>query len=141
MTTVGPEMKPPSAVLFRTVSAVALVFTVLISACSPKNPGNSDILIGLHAGAIPRLHDPQGPDPGDTGIPSLDTLNQKWGVIRMVPLFPEISPDDEVAARQGLAGIYRLTIPPARDLDSLLADYRSDENVEFAEFDRPFEVK
>jgi hypothetical protein len=59
----------------------------------------------------------------------------------MVRVFPEISPDDEVAARHGLAGIYKLLVPEGTDLTAMLQDYKADPHIDYAEPNQPFEIK
>jgi hypothetical protein len=77
----------------------------------------------------------------NTGIASLDSLNEKWGVSQMAPLVAGISTDDEVAARYGLAGIYKLLIPTAADINAILRDYDENPYVDYAELNEAFEVQ
>jgi len=83
----------------------------------------------------------QEPEPMHTGIPSLDSLNRKWDVLQMVRVFPDISPDDKIAARYGLAGIYKLVVPEGTDLAAMIRDYQADPHVDYAELNQPFEAK
>ena len=77
----------------------------------------------------------------DTGIPSLDTLNRKWNVRRMVRVFPDVSPDDEAAARHGLTDIYKLLVPKGTDLAEMIRDYEADPHIDYAELNQPYEIK
>jgi hypothetical protein len=120
---------------------MALAFFVLAS-CSPSPPaGNGEILLALKPEAAARLLNPDEPDPNNTGLASLDSLNRKWEVKQMVRLFPDISPDDEVAVRQGLTGMFKLIVPAKKDLAAMLKDYQADPNVEYAESNQAFEIK
>jgi hypothetical protein len=114
----------------------------LTAACTPSRTSQpGEILIGLKPEAVPALLNRQGPDPFNTGLASLDALNRTWDVQQMEPLFPDLSPDDEVAARQGLTGIFKLVVPAETNLDSMIAAYRSDPNVDYAELNQIIEAK
>jgi hypothetical protein len=116
--------------------------TPLSTACSPSRTSQvGEILVGLKPEAVPALLNRQNPDPFNTGLASLDDLNRAWDVQQMEPLFPDLSPDDEVAARQGLTGIFKLVVPPETNLDSMIAAYRSDPNVDYAELNQIIEAK
>jgi hypothetical protein len=59
----------------------------------------------------------------------------------MIPLFPGISPNDVVAAKNGLTGIYRLVVPDGTDLMAMIREYQADPNVAYAELNQPVETK
>jgi hypothetical protein len=120
---------------------VAAAFNVLLTSCSKPRITDGEILIALRLEAISLLSEPQEPEPMHTGIPSLDALNRKWKVSRMVPVFPNVSQDDEVAARYGLLGIYKLLVPIETDLAAMIRDYRADPHVDYAELNQPYEIK
>jgi hypothetical protein len=120
---------------------VAVMLSILLASCSDRRSQTDEILIGLTNNAIPLLIEPKQPDPLNTGISSLDTLNRKWQVQNMVPLFPDVSPDDEAAVRSGLAGIYKLIVPKGTDLKAMIEDYETDPNIAYAELNQPVEVK
>lgn len=119
---------------------VVLAFSILLS-CTTSQTTSSEILIALKPEAIPLLSHPEEPDPFDTGIPSLDSLNRKWDVHQMIRVFPDVLPDDEAAARYGLAGIYRLVVPGDTDLAAMIRDYQSDPHIDYAELNQPYEIK
>lgn len=123
------------------VFLVALALGTVSTSCSTSLAANDEILIALKTEAINLLNKPEEPDTLDTGIPSLDILNRKWNVTRMVRVFPEISPDDEVAARYGLAGIFKLLVPRSADLAEMIRDYEADPHIDYAELNQPYEIK
>lgn len=53
-------------------------------------------------------------------------------------MFPNVSPDDEIAVRYGLAGIYLLVVPTGTDPGAMVRDYRSDPHVDYAEINTPY---
>jgi len=118
----------------------ALAFSILLSCKSSQTP-SSEILIALKPETISLLDHPEEPDPFDTGISSLDSLNRKWDVHQMIRVFPDVSPDDEAAVRYGLAGIYRLVVPGDTDLAAMIQDYQSDPHIDYAELNQPYEIK
>lgn len=120
---------------------IALTFSTLLASCATSRNTGSEILIALKAEAIPLLSQPQEPDPTQTGIPSLDSLNCKWNVHRMVRVFPDVSPDDKAAARHGLAGTYKLLVPEGTDLGAMIRDYQADPHIDYAEPNLSFEIK
>lgn len=123
------------------ILVVALALSMISASCSTSPATNDEILIAHKPEAIPLLNKPEEPDPLDTGIPSLDTLSRKWNVRRMVRVFPDISPDDEVAGRYGLAGIYKLVVPRGTDLAEMIRDYEADPHIDYAELNQPYEIK
>jgi len=129
------------AALSFTILVIALIFSALLTFCSPPQTTGSEILIALKPEAISLLIQPQEPDPMHTGIPTLDALNRKWNVRRMVRVFPYVSPDDEAAARYGLAGIYKLVVPRATNLTAMVRDYRADPHIDYAELNQPYEIE
>lgn len=122
---------------FEALLAVILVLT----SCSQLRTTSGEILIALKPEAVSLLNQPQEPDPMHTGIPSLDLLNRKWQVHRMVKVFSEVSPGDELATRYGLAGIYKLVVPRGTNLAAMVRDYRGDPNIEYAEINQRYEIK
>ncbi len=123
------------------ILVVALALGVVLASCGTAQTTSDEILIALKSEAIPLLSEPEEPDPVDTGIPSLDSLNRKWKVSQMVPVFPDVSPDDEIAARYGLVGIYKLAVPGGTDLDAMIQGYQDDSHIAYAELNQPYEIK
>ncbi len=122
------------------ILVIALASSLLLSRKSSQTT-SSEILIALKPEAISNLNRPEQPDPLDTGIPSLDSLNRKWGVYQMIRVFSGISPDDELADRYGLTGIYRLVILGDADLAAMIRDYQSDPHIDYAELNQIYEIK
>lgn len=118
-----------------------ITFVVSIAACANPPVGEREILIGLTVEAAPSIQQPKNPNPTNTGIPSLDTLNQKWQVQRMIPVFPDASLDDPIAVRYGLAGVYKLVVPAGTNLNAMIREYEADPNVSYAEPNQPVEMK
>jgi hypothetical protein len=56
---------------------IALTINTLLASCATSRNTDSEILIALKAEAIPLLSQPLEPDPAQTVIPSLDSLNRK----------------------------------------------------------------
>lgn len=123
------------------ILVIALALSALLTSCSTSQTTSDEILIALKPEAIPLLSKPEEPDPMDTGIPSIDSLNRKWKVRRMVRVFPDVSPDDEVAARYGLAGIYKLLVLGGTNLSAMIEDYKADPHIAYAELNQPYEIK
>jgi len=136
--------KGRTRILYLLVSSLifvtALPFSTLPS-CSISRTTGTEILIALRPEAIPHLIAPKEPDPLHTGISSLDSLNRKWNVHRMIRVFPDVSPEDETAVRHGLAGIYKLVVPQGTDLVTMIRDYKSDRHIDYAELNQPYEIK
>lgn len=59
----------------------------------------------------------------------------------MTPLFPNVSLDDAAAVRNGLAGIYKLEVPPGTNLYAMMREYEKDPNILYAELNAPVEIK
>lgn len=118
-----------------------ITLVISISACANPSAGEREILIGLTVEAAPSIQQPKNPNPANTGIPSLDELNQKWRVQRMIPVFPEASLDDPIAVRYGLAGVYKLVVPAGTNLNAMIQEYSADPNVAYAELNQPVETK
>ncbi len=123
------------------ISLIVLALSAILSDCSVPSTDVVEILIRLKPEQVGILSRPQEPDPMDTGIASLDSLNRKWNVRRMVRVFPNISSDDESAARHGLTGIYKLVVPPDINLAAMVRDYRADPNIAYAEPNQPATTK
>jgi thermitase len=73
-----------------------------------------------------------------TGIPSIDALNKKYGVKEFAKIFsPEPnSESDKTGYRElGLGRIYKLEMNPETDVQAMVAEYKADPNVEYAEPD------
>lgn len=121
--------------------ALSLSGMSLSSCSSAQSAADNEILVALHPESARLLTDPAGPDPLHTGLPSIDSLNRKWQVQQMSRVFPDISPDDEAAVRQGLTGIFKLSVPARTDLQAMIQDYQSDPNVDYVELNKAFEVK
>jgi hypothetical protein len=118
-----------------------LLALIVLSACSFATDQRQKIIIGLDVAAAPRILQPQQPDPHNTGIAALDRLNQKWGVQQMVALFPDVSPTDAAAVRNGLTGIYTLVVPRWTNIDEMIAEYAADPQIAYAERSAPVETK
>jgi hypothetical protein len=124
------------------VSLVAtLVLSSVLASCTSQRAASDEILIALRPEAIPLLIRPEDPDPEDTGIPSIDSLNLKWHVRQMVRVFNDVSQEDEAAVRYGLAGVYRLVLPTGTDLVRAQQDYETDPYIDYAEPNQPYEIK
>lgn len=119
------------------VPLLALILGLL--ACASAS--SQEILIGLTPSSALLLRNHTQPDPLNTGIPSLDALNKKWRVQRMIPLFPNVSLNDADAIRNGLAGVYKLEVPPGTNLYAMMREYENDPNVSYAELNAPVEIK
>lgn len=122
------------------ILAVALSLMLLLS-CAASRRTAGEILIGLKPDAILLMDDTKDPDPLRTGISSLDSLNRKWKVNAMTPVFPDVSADDKVATRHGLAGVYRLSVSDGTNLATMVQDYSSDPHVAYAEFNQIYETE
>jgi hypothetical protein len=59
----------------------------------------------------------------------------------MASVFPDISLDDALASRYGLASIYRLVVPEDTDLQAMIQAYQADPHIDYVERNRPFEIK
>mgnify|MGYP000193816424 FL=1 len=117
---------------------LALVCLFQLSACSLLP--NREVLMALHTADVALLHDPNNVDPLDTGIPSLDELNQHWNVDAMVPVYPDVDVTDELALEHGLVGTFKLVVPPLTDIEELIAAYEADPHVEYAEYNEPVSI-
>ena len=73
-----------------------------------------------------------------TGIPSIDALNKKYGVKDFVKIFsPEPKSEKGMTAYRelGLGRVYKLETSPEADVQTMVAEYEADPNVEYAEPD------
>lgn len=91
-----------------------------------------EILIGLKPEATRRLAVDRLM-PSQTGIGSLDRLNQEYAVEQMSLLFPRLDPNDLLAARYGLTGVFKLRVPAGTNIPSMVAEYEADPAVAYAE--------
>lgn len=114
---------------------------LMLIACGANASPTDEILIGIKVQYLGMLDEPRYLEPSRTGIVSIDSLNEKWNVQEMVPLFPDISPDDKVAARYGLAGLFRLIVPADTNLREMIGDYEADTHIDFVEMNKPVEIK
>lgn len=130
----------PLTIGLRVVS-MAILIAIISSSCWPTKSLGGEILVGLKPDAVALLKNPDMLIPLDTGIPSLDALNRRWGVRKMVRVFPNVSPDDEVATRYGLANIYLLVVPVGTDLETMVREYRADPHVDYAEINTPYKLQ
>jgi len=112
-----------------------------LAACNQAGNADRSILIGFTPQAFKQLVSPKQPDPLATGIATIDALNLKWHVEQMIPLFPNVSPDDEAAVRNRLAGIYKLVVTSGTDLEAMIRDYEADSNIAYAERNQTIEIK
>jgi hypothetical protein len=120
---------------------VATLFLLPVACGTATLNNDREILIGVKSEYIPLLVDSNQLTPTKTGILSLDTLNQQWGVIEMTPLYPNLPPDDEVAIKYGLAGAYKLVVPPGTNIATMIQAYQADIHIEYAERNVSFETK
>jgi hypothetical protein len=103
--------------------------------------GTREILIAVKPAVILQLITPAMPDLANTGLPSLDALNQKWKVVEMTAVYPNVSADDETAARYGLAGVFKLTVPRGTNLEAMIAEYEADPTIDYAEPNAPATIE
>lgn len=92
----------------------------------------NEILIGLKPDVIEALTR-SGTSPSHTGIASVDRLNQKYAVQDVSPLFTELDLTNPTAARLGLAGVLKLTVPSGADIFAMMSEYRQDPAIAYAE--------
>lgn len=118
-----------------------VMVTITSFACMARKPSDAEILIAIKSNDIAALTNPGDPNPVNTGIPSLDALNRQWNVKQMTPLYPNLSPDDEVAAKYGLVGVFRLVVPDNTNVTAMIKAYEADPHIEYAEFNAPVEIK
>ena len=122
-----------------------LVMTTILvlglSSCENEDGPDLEILIGIESDSIHLLAGVGELMPGQTGIDSLDAINEKWSVIEITPIFPDISSDDEAAIRYGLGGVFMVVVPAGTDFETLLAEYEADPHVAYAEMNQPVEIK
>jgi hypothetical protein len=116
-------------------SSLLLLALLLLAGCGLFS--GEEVLIAIRPENIPLLSNPGDPDLLNTGIPSLDDLNRRWEVEAMLPLYPDVSPDDEIAIQNGLAGVFKLVLPPFTDVDQLIEEYEADAHVAYAEYNEP----
>ncbi len=136
-------MGQQSSFNFRIAAAlgvILLIGMICLAACNSSSEANKEILIGIEPADIPLLVNPAEPDPTQTGISSLDVLNETWRVRQMVPLYPDIAPDDEIAARYGLIGVFKLVVPANTDLEQMIAAYTVDPHIQYAELNKPAQI-
>ena len=117
-----------------------LIGMICLTACNSSSEANEEILIGIEPDDIPLLVDTAEPDPTQTGISSLDVLNETWQVKQMIPLYPDIAPDEEIAARYGLIGVFKLVVPANTDLEQMIAAYTADSHVQYAELNKSAQI-
>lgn len=123
------------------ITAIALLYSAI--ACAWL--GTRELLIAVKPEWIPQLASTADPTatitPTATGLPSLDTLNEAWGVVEMTAVYPNLSPDDETAVRLGLAGVFKLTVPRGTNIEAMIAAYEADPVIEYAEPNAPVTVE
>lgn len=119
---------------------VSITLTVVPVGCIPKENATVEIVISLKEESMPQLKSLSQPEPMDTGISSLDVLNEKWQVKEMVPVFPDLSEEDLLAEQYGLANIYLLRLPAHMKLEQVIRDYVADPHIEYAEVNAQFEA-
>ena len=117
---------------------IALVGLMALAGCVTDR--RQEVLIGISPDGVVLLRDRADPDPVATGIESLDALNREWGVESMVPVYPDVAADDELAAQYGLAGVFKLVLPAQTDVEDLIAAYEADPHIEYAEANAPAEA-
>ena len=98
-------------------------------------------MIAIKSEAVSLLSNPDNPDPANTGIPSLNDLNQKWKVKKMEKVFPGIAADDDVAARYGLAGVFKLEVDANTDVGEMIKDFENNPFIDYAESEQTFEIR
>lgn len=120
---------------------LSLLAFLLLALVSCAWPGSREVLIAVKPAFIPQLISPVTPDLANTGLLSLDTLNNKWEVIEMTAVYPNVAADDKTAVRYGLAGVFKLVVPRGTNLEELIADYEADPHIDYAEPNAPAAIK
>jgi hypothetical protein len=150
------EEEPPMRPRFSLIALLTLILVTFLSQITPASygeiEGNSnpliwsegsfvpnEILVGLWPDAIRQL-DKKPLIPSQTGISSLDQLNQRYGVQMVTPLFTGIAAHDTVAERHGLEGIFKLRVPAGTDIFAMIAEYQLDPAVAYAEPNRVYSL-
>lgn len=126
-------------VLFRWACILFLSCTLwILVSCGESKP--REVLIGIKESDVVSLRNRSNLDPFDTGIDSLDALNREWGVESMIPVYPDVSADDEQAVKYGLAGVFKLVVPGDTKIEDLIKAYEADPHIEYAEVNSPVKV-
>lgn len=92
----------------------------------------NEILIGLRSEVVQSLAG-QKMTPSQTGIASLDQLNQRYAVQQISPVFTQVDLVDSIATQYGLAGVFKLTVPAGTDIFAMIAEYQRDPAIAYAE--------
>ena len=107
------------------------------------DPGDTfvynEILIGLKPEVIQALDLPEV-NRSKIIVPSLDEINEKYQVQEISLVFEELDQADPIAEQYGMTGIFRLTVPYGTDIFAMIADYRRDPAVEYAELNLLYRI-
>jgi subtilisin family serine protease len=99
----------------------------------------TEILIGLRPELAQRVAG-QRVTPSQTGIVSLDGLNQRYAVQQISPVFPHLELGDPAAIKYGLAGVFRLAVPAGTDIWAMMAEYQGNPAIAYAEPNRIYRI-
>ena len=95
-----------------------------------------EIIIKLKDEAENNLKNKENPAPTDTGISSLNSLDQKNQVSEIKPVIAEADKIPAEAKKEGakeLEQIYQLKVPEGKDEQAVADSYKGDPNIEYAE--------
>lgn len=92
----------------------------------------NEILIGLRSEVVQSLAG-QKMTPSQTGIASLDQLNQRYAVQQISPVFTQVDLVDSIITQYELAGVFKLTVPAGTDIFAMIAEYQRDPAIAYAE--------
>ena len=98
----------------------------------------NELLIGVLPERIDELRLESWDKSRSIGLASLDGLNRSYNVRDVSAVFANLPAGDEIAARNGMAGILKLTFPIGTDLFAALEAYRQDPAVRYAELNRVY---
>ena len=126
---------------FKSRSLTLWIVILFLAACGKTEKNEGVVLIAIKSEAISLLSNFDNPDPANTGIPSLNDLNQKWKVKKMEKVFPGIAADDDVAARYGLAGVFKLEVDANTDVGEMIKDFENNPFIDYAESEQTFEIR
>lgn len=116
-----------------------IVLVTLFAGCTSPQGARREIIIALENEAFLMMKSPSQPEPLDTGIHSLDVLNEKWQVEEMRPVFPDVHDEDLAAARYGLERIYLIRLSANTNLEDVIREYENDSGIEYIEKNETFE--
>ncbi len=99
----------------------------------------NEILVGLRPEVVQRIAG-QMVTPSQTGIASLDRLNQRYAVQQISPVFTHFDLTDPIAVQYGLAGVFKLIVPAGTDIFTMIAEYQRDPAIAYAEPNRIYRI-